>query len=189
MISEKLKRFIFNKLYSDLSTVEVIELISPMSNNISIWFIDRDKEFWIIEIKDNGTMWWRADFFNDVIYLFSLTEEQFESVLCDWVKEVMKNRFFNFYSNYEYRLNERGEWYFVLSLNELKYSKMITNVKKRNSNEVLTIPFKYLDFITKDCSEFIKPKIYRAMPDDNSLSESINDIVNHCYPSNSSDNT
>jgi hypothetical protein len=27
------------------------------------------------------------------------------------------------------------------------------------------------------------------MPDDNSLSESINDIVNHCYPSNSSDNT
>lgn len=58
VISEKLKRFIFNKLYSDLSNIEIIELVTLSSDN-SIWFIDREKEFWVIEVRDDGTMWWR----------------------------------------------------------------------------------------------------------------------------------
>lgn len=122
-----------------------------------------------------------ADFFNDIIYLFSLTEEQFELTLSEWVKEVIRNKFFNFYSSNGYELNYKGEWCQKLSIQDLKYSNMIMDVKKRDWPEIYPkVPFKYLEFITKDCYDFIKPKINRTMPDDNSLSDIVHNIVTNC---------
>lgn len=169
----------FNKLYSDLSNIELIEVIT-LGDAKSIWFIDREKEFWVVEIGDDGTLWWRSDFFNDTIYLFSLTDDEFELVLLEWVKEVMRNRFFNFYSSNGYELNHKGEWCQKLSIQDLKYSNMIMDIKKRDCSVYPKVPFKYLEFITKDCYDFLKPKINRTMPDDNSLSDTIHDIITNC---------
>ena len=45
MISERLKKVIFDKLYNDLFNVEII----PYNN---IWFIDRDNKYWYFERKN-----------------------------------------------------------------------------------------------------------------------------------------
>jgi hypothetical protein len=58
---------------------------------------------------------------------------------------------------------------------------MIRDIKKRDWPEIYPkIPFKNLEFIIKDCHEFIKPNINRTMPDDNSLSDIVSEIIKSC---------
>ena len=83
MISEKLKSVIFDKLYQDLKHCEII----PYDG--SIYIIDRDNKFWYFEYDKGGTLWWRYDFFNTFFELFSLTYKQFQSILGEWVEEVL----------------------------------------------------------------------------------------------------
>jgi len=56
MISDKLKKIIFDKLYKDLFKVEII----PYNDNL--WFIDREYKYWYFELKKDGTLWWKYDF-------------------------------------------------------------------------------------------------------------------------------
>ena len=83
MISEKLKSVIFDKLYQDLKHCEII----PYDG--SIYIIARDNKFWYFEYDKGGTLWWRYDFFNTFFELFSLTYKQFQSILGEWVEEVL----------------------------------------------------------------------------------------------------
>ena len=83
MISEKLKSVIFDKLYQDLKHCEII----PYDG--SIYIITRDNKFWYFEYDKGGTLWWRYDFFNTFFELFSLTYNQFQSILGEWVEEVL----------------------------------------------------------------------------------------------------
>jgi len=86
MIPDRLKKIIFRKLYNDLSHVEII----PFNN--SIWFVDRDEKYWYFELQKDGTLWWRYQFFSDFFILFSLVRDEFQSILTQWVEEVLNSK-------------------------------------------------------------------------------------------------
>jgi len=86
MIPDRLKKIIFRKLYDDLSHVEII----PFNN--SIWFVDRDEKYWYFELQKDGTLWWRYQFFSDFFIMFSLVRDEFQSILAEWVEEVLNSR-------------------------------------------------------------------------------------------------
>ena len=86
MIPDRLKKIIFRKLYDDLSHVEII----PFNN--SIWFVDRDEKYWYFELQKDGTLWWRYQFFSDFFILFSLERDDYQSILAEWVEEVLNSR-------------------------------------------------------------------------------------------------
>ena len=86
MIPDRLKKIIFRKLYNDLSHVEII----PFNN--SIWFVDRDEKYWYFELQKDGTLWWRYQFFSDFFILFSLERDDYQSILAEWVEEVLNSR-------------------------------------------------------------------------------------------------
>lgn len=83
MLTDKLKELIFNRLYDDLSHVEIIHY------DTSIWFVDRDEQFWYFELNQNGKLWWRYGFFEAFFSLFSLHMEIYKDILSEWVEEVL----------------------------------------------------------------------------------------------------
>ncbi len=85
-ISDKFKKFIFKKLYKDLSNVEII----PYKD--SIWFIDRENEHWYFEYEKSGTLWWRYYFFEDFFKIFSLESNVYQSIISEWVEEVLNHK-------------------------------------------------------------------------------------------------
>ena len=82
-MNESLKKIIFDKLYEDLSHVEII----PYED--SIWFIDRQEEFWYLEFKKVGILYWRSPFFMNFFSLFSMERYEFEPFISEWVEEVL----------------------------------------------------------------------------------------------------
>lgn len=82
-MNDKLKNIIFNKLYEDLSHVEII----PFKD--SIWFIDRENKYWIFEFKKNGTLLWRSQIFANFFELFCLQYKEFQPIISEWVQEVL----------------------------------------------------------------------------------------------------
>ena len=85
-MDDKLKELIFNRLYKKLRNVEII----PYNN--SIWFIDREKEYWYLEFEKSGMLWWRYNFFNNFFEMFSLDPSKFEPILSAWVEEVLNHK-------------------------------------------------------------------------------------------------
>jgi len=84
MVSSKLKDIIYKKLYSELSHLEIIRYKEE------IWFIDRDNKYWYFIYNDNGTMWWRYDFFFTFFEFFSITDDnEFSPIISSWVEEVL----------------------------------------------------------------------------------------------------
>ena len=87
MISDKLKDFIFKKLYSDLSCVEII------SYEDYIWFIDREKKYWYFRYcKSDGKLLWRYSFFEYFFRFFTIDNSEYTSVLSSWVEEVLNHK-------------------------------------------------------------------------------------------------
>ena len=83
MVSDRLKDIIFKKLYKELSKVEII----PYKD--SVYFIDRDNEYWYFEYEKKGKLWWRYNFFLNFFVLFSLEPHEYEKVMGEWVEEVL----------------------------------------------------------------------------------------------------
>ena len=132
MIPDRLKKIIFRKLYNDLSHVEII----PFNN--SIWFVDRDEKYWYFELQKDGTLWWRYQFFSDFFILFSLVRDEFQSILAEWVEEVLNSRVYitDFYEHQPTRkveevLNSRvdttftGDAFFGHQVEEVLNSRVI----------------------------------------------------------------
>ena len=82
-ISNGLKKIVFNKLYEDLSHVEII----PYKD--FIYFIDRENKYWYFEYNKNGILYWRYQFFTNFFELFSFEQSDFEPILSEWVEEVL----------------------------------------------------------------------------------------------------
>ena len=85
-VNDRLKKIIFKKLYNDLSHVEII----PFDG--SIWFIDRDKKYWYLQLRNNGLLWWRWDFFEFFFRIFSLEHNEYEPIIAEWVEEVLNHK-------------------------------------------------------------------------------------------------
>jgi hypothetical protein len=96
----RLKKRIFDRLYEVLKDVEIIDCED------SIWFVDRDKEYWYLEYKKSGKLYWMIDFFTDFFLLFSMGLDEYEQVIAaEWVEEVLNCKVDStFY---------RNEWHFI----------------------------------------------------------------------------
>jgi hypothetical protein len=79
-----LKKIVFRKLNQDLSKVEII-----LSENQSIWFIDRANKYWYFELEKSGKLWWRYEFFTDFFPLFCLEVNEFQPLLSEWVEGIL----------------------------------------------------------------------------------------------------
>ena len=82
-MNNRFKQIIFNKLCEDLNNVEII------SYNNSMWFIDREKEYWYLECAKNGVMWWRWEFFDNFFLLFSMEEIEYQSIISEWAELML----------------------------------------------------------------------------------------------------
>ena len=111
MIHDKLKKIIFDKLYKDLSHVEII----PFKN--SIWFIDREERYWYFEYEKPDVLWWRWGYFTDFFTLFSLESEEFQWVLSEWVEEVL---------NCKVNTSNRIKWMYCDEVEEVLNCKVNT---------------------------------------------------------------
>lgn len=83
MITDKVKRFIFKKLYNDLKGVEII----PYKN--SLFFVDRENKYWYLEFDNVGNLYWRYEFFDSFFSLFSMRYKEYEKVISEWMEEVL----------------------------------------------------------------------------------------------------
>ena len=84
-MNDKLKKIIFEKLNTDLSKVEIIV------HNESIWFIDRENEYWYLEFVKSGKLYWRYQFFTQFFDLFTLDKERFEPLIKEWVESILNS--------------------------------------------------------------------------------------------------
>jgi hypothetical protein len=83
-MNPRLKKIIFSKLNDDLSKVEII-----LSENQSIWFIDRANKYWYFELEKSGKLWWRYEFFTNFFPLFCLEIDEFQPLLSEWVEGIL----------------------------------------------------------------------------------------------------
>jgi hypothetical protein len=83
-MNPRLKKIIFSKLNDDLSKVEII-----VSENKSIWFIDRANKYWYFELEKSGKLWWRYEFFTDFFPIFCLGVNEFQPLLSEWVENIL----------------------------------------------------------------------------------------------------
>ena len=86
MVSDRLKKFIFDKLYKELSHLEII----PYEN--SLFFIDRKEKYWYLELENNGTLYWRFGFFSEFFQPFSMESPVYVKIISDWVEEVLNHK-------------------------------------------------------------------------------------------------
>jgi hypothetical protein len=83
MITDKFKKIIFNKLTLDLSKVDIIFY------DDSLWFIDRENEYWFLELQKGGVLYWRWDFFDHFFLLFTMERDEYEPLIKEWVESVL----------------------------------------------------------------------------------------------------
>jgi len=112
MISDRLKEIIFNKLYSDLSRVEIIHY------KTFIWFIDREDKCWYFRYdKSNGQLLWKYGFFSNFFTIFTMDSDEFTPVLSSWVEEVL---------NHEVTTTHVGTTFLFLEVEEVLNCKVNT---------------------------------------------------------------
>ena len=83
MISDRTKQFIFNNLIKDLSNVEMIR------HDESLWFIDREKKYWYLELVKTGKLYWRYQFFTEFFDMYSIDREVYEPIIREFVELVL----------------------------------------------------------------------------------------------------
>jgi hypothetical protein len=86
MISDRTKQFIFNNLIQDLSNVEMIR------HDECLWFIDREKKYWYLELSSTGKLYWRYQFFTEFFEMYSIDREVYEPIIREFVELVLNNR-------------------------------------------------------------------------------------------------
>ena len=79
----RIKKRIFDRLYEVLKDAEIIDC------GDSIWFVDREKEYWYLEYEKSWVLYLRDDFFKDFFLLFSMGLDEYERVIAEWVEEVL----------------------------------------------------------------------------------------------------
>ena len=97
VMNENLKKIIFNKLYEDLSHVEIIPYKS------SFWFIGREEKYWYLEYEKSGIVFFRHRFFTNFFSLFSMKHSEYQQIVSEWVEEMLNFKVNTTYgSNNEY---------------------------------------------------------------------------------------
>ena len=121
-MNESLKNIIFDKLYEDLSHVEVI------SYKGSIWFIDREKMYWYLLLDMNNILGWRYGFFLGFFQLFSMEQNEFEPIIIEWVEKVINRNIDYSYEVGDYHKVESSRpilSFFLVKVNEILSRKVV----------------------------------------------------------------
>ena len=84
-MTDKLKQFIFNNLIKDLSNAEIIR------HDESLWFIDREKKYWYLELVKTGKLYWRYQFFTEFFNMYSIDRDVYEPIIKEFVELVLNN--------------------------------------------------------------------------------------------------
>lgn len=82
-MTDNLKQFIFNNLIKDLSNVEIIR------HDESLWFIDREKKYWYLELVKTGKLYWRYQFFSEFFDMYSIDRDVYEPIIKEFVELVL----------------------------------------------------------------------------------------------------
>lgn len=83
MISDKMRTLAFNHMNKWLGEVDIIPY------RYSIYFIDRERKYWYFQYENDGTLWWRYNFFTDFFNIFSMEIQDYETILGEWVEEKL----------------------------------------------------------------------------------------------------
>ena len=80
-----IKKRIFDRLYEKPGHATIIDC------EYTIWFVDRDKEYWYLEYGKSGDLWWREEFFKNYKYfkVLSIEKRVYEKIIAEWVEEVL----------------------------------------------------------------------------------------------------
>lgn len=174
MISNKLKDFIFKKLYSDLSCMEII----PYEDYI--WFIDREKKYWYFRYgKSDGKLLWRYSFFEYFFRFFTIDNSEYTLVLSSWVEEVLNHRVNKVLSN---RFGQRVDVEEVLNCTVSK-TKRWNSPRNMEVEDVLnhkvntTHPSSRIH--ESSVEEVLNHKVITTSPAPLTLIEAVNIILNH----------
>ena len=83
---EKFRKEFIRQIEKELNKCEII--YNP--NTKGIWFVNREEKYWYLEYKvDTNYLWWRYEFFNYYMTLFSMSSEVFNEVISKWVEETL----------------------------------------------------------------------------------------------------
>lgn len=123
-----LKKVVFRKLNLDLSKAEII-----LSENQSIWFIDRANKYWYFELEKSGKLWWRYEYFTDFFTLFCLEVNEFQPLLSEWVEGIFDSNV-NMTPRSGHRLHSTVEG--ILNHGYRKGSRKVKEVLNREINEI-----------------------------------------------------
>ena len=182
-MTDRLKTIIFDKLYKDLSHVEII----PYKD--SIWFIDRENKEWYFEYVKPDKLWWRWGYFNDFFLLFSMQPAQFVRVITEWVEDVL-----NYKVNTPYPLIHLYQWQVeeVLNykVNTPLWSLQLNHRQMKEVEEVLNYkvntPQPSPSFKTREVREVLNYKITKTIGHKCVKLDVVVDILN-CKVSETSD--
>ena len=150
-MDNKVKELIFNKLYKKLHNVEII----PYKD--SIWFVDRENEYWYLEFEKGGMLWWRYGFFNNFFEMFSLDYSKFEPILSAWVEEVL---------NHKVSATQRTRTYWRNEVVEVLNHKVNTTYNYGNPNE-------------EKVEEVLNHKVNTTLGNSKTHRHTVEEVLNH----------
>ena len=58
----------------------------------SLWFIDREKKYWYLELVKTGKLYWRYQFFTEFFEMYSIERNVYEPIIKEFVELVLNNR-------------------------------------------------------------------------------------------------
>jgi len=94
---------IINKLLD-----HAIEGVDTYFHNGSMWLIFTERKQWIIELCENGVLWYHYDFFKNLFNYVSLDVVENQHYITMWVEDTIQNGAKSTYRNND-RLLERVE--------------------------------------------------------------------------------
>jgi hypothetical protein len=71
------------------------EGVDTYYNNGSMWLIFTDRKKWVIELTEDGTLWYNYYFFQDCFKYLSLDVFENQHYITEWVEDTIQNRVLN----------------------------------------------------------------------------------------------
>ena len=99
-----MKKIIDELINSSVSGVDVYRYKD------ATWLIFTDEGRWVVELTDEGTLWYNYKFFNDVFKYVSMTVgKKMEGYITGWANDYFFNDVKEIYDSLSYRVQNRAE--------------------------------------------------------------------------------
>lgn len=169
-MNPRLKEIVFKKLNQDLSKAEII-----VSENKSIWFINRANKHWYFELEKSGKLWWRYEFFIDFFPFFCLEVNEFQPLLSEWVEDILNCGVSSIGKDGHFHVVE------VEDILNLGYRKGSRKVEEVLNHKVVSISHasENSEFVQQVLVNDLLIKIESATPLDTPASDSVDEVLRY----------